>query len=311
MSEAIATPAPATATAIDAVAIAAPKAAPQATTDTPQTAPAKAEAPKPAEPEYWEVPVDGKKVRMTRDEVLKEASLSRAANKRFEDAAAMRKQAEGLLEHLRDPRKAIKLLQDPKLGLNPDEVRSAFEEWYAGEVMPRDAMTPEQKRLADAEAKIAKWEEEKAEQAKAKEAEEANSRDAATIQEVQKEIIKTLEESGLPKSKFTVNRIAYWTQVNESKGLNAPRELIIKQVRKELREVVDSVVSASDGDMLFDVLGDSTVKKIRSHDLAKIRARRQQAMKPPTPVEAEGVPRETTRITEDEVNRRMRDLWKT
>lgn len=320
MSEAATTTAPAqpTATAIDAIASAAPKGGGETAQATQAPAeggqahnavpPApKAPAPAPAQDEYFDVPIDGKKVRMTKAELLQSASLGKQAYKKFEEAASMRKQAEGLLTRLKDPRQAIKLLQDPSLGLDEGQVREAFEEWYADRFIAREQMTEEQRELADAKERLRHYEETE-KQAKEREEREAQSKqDADYLKHVQQEIIKTVEESKLPKTKFMVSRIAYWTKINESKGLNAPRELIVQQVRKEMRDVMRSLVDASDGDTLLDVLGEDTVKKVRSHDLARIRARRNAPPAPQTQAPKSSDPSE--RLTEHEVKMRARKLW--
>lgn len=316
-------PAP-TASAIDLIALAGPKAAATraaasepksaATPEegSPQQVAAKVEQPaKPAEPEWLEYVADGKKRRVTKEEALKRLlPLADTSYNRLEEAAAMRKQADSVLSRMKDPKKAIEFLQDPELGLKKEEVKAAFEDWYKTNYIDREAMTPEQREHADLKARLSKYEEQEVNQKKEAERKLNEELDSRTAQETQQEIIKTVEESGLPKSKFTVSRIAYWTRLNEAKGINAPRELVIGQVKKELRDVVESVCAAADGDMLFEVLGEATVKKVRSHDLARIRAKRNQVAPVQTPVQDDPFAiRPNERITESEVRRRMRE-WK-
>lgn len=315
-------PPPPTASAIDLIAVASPNRGAKAPAEAKQapTEHAKPEAgspaaqptpAKPPEPEWLEYVADGKKQRVTKEEALKRLlPLADTSYKRLEEAAAMRKQADSVLSKLKDPKKAIEFLQDPELGLKKEEVKAAFEDWYKTNFIDREAMTPEQRELADAKARLSKYEELEANVKKEQERKQAEELDSRTAQEIQQEIIKTVEESGLPKSKFTVSRIAYWTRVNEAKGINAPRELIIGQVKKELREVVESVCAAADGDMLFDVLGESTVKKVRSHDLARIRAKRSPVSPQQAPVQDDPFAiKPNERITESEVRRRLRE-WK-
>lgn len=272
--------------------------------------PAKVDAPaKPAEPEYWEVPVDNQKIKMTKEEVLREASLARAANKRFEEGARMRKEAEKFTSRLRDPKSAIDLLFDKELGHNPEEVWRAFEERYKAQIIDREAMTPEQRELADAKARIEAFEKKEAEEAKAREEQENQKMDAATAEAIQKEAVEILETSGLPKTKFTVSRIAHWTKVNEMKGINAPRELIVKQVRGEAEKIIQSMVQSADGDVLVKLLGPDTVKKIRAYDLKMLREKRNKVSPQAEPEQTNQDASSQERITPDEVRKRMRTLW--
>jgi hypothetical protein len=255
------------------------------------------------------VSVDGKKLRVSLEDLKREYTLKQASFSRFEEAANMRKQADEVLGRLKDPNKALELLTDPKYGLSEDQVRSAFEKWYTDRVITRAEMTPEQRELSDAKARLKAYEEQEAKKAQDAQSEQEKQKDSQLVQQLQTEILQTLEESKLPKTKFTMNRIAYWTRVNEAKGLNAPRELIIGQVKKEMREVVSTLLESSDGDMLFDVLGPNTVKKVRSHDLARIRAQR-TAPKVETPKPESSKSGEPEFLTEMDVKKRLRELWK-
>lgn len=261
-----------------------------------------------SQPEYFEVPIDGKVQKMTRDELLRAASLGKGAHKRFEEAAQLRRQAEDFLGRMRDPQKAIETLLDPKLGLNEDQVREAFENWYSERFIKREQMTPEQRKLADAEQRLKKYEEQENERKQKEEQDREAELDQMEAQKLQQEIIDLVGKSGLPKTRFTTSRLAYWMKVNLSKGINAPAELIIDQVKKETNDVMKSLVQSSDGDTLVNILGEDTVKKIRKYDLERLRARRgQPPVTPNQESDFEKKPKE--KISVQEYKQRLRD-WK-
>ena len=262
----------------------------------------------PAAEEWFEVPVDGKKIRMTKKELLAQASLAKAAHKRFEEASQMRKTAEDLLGRLRNPKDAIKLLNDPKLGLDQAEVQAAFEDWYAESVIKRSQMTPEQLRLADLEQELNKYKE--SEKAKQEEQERLQNEqlDAQTRKQLEQEAIDILNSEGLPKNKFTVSRMAHWTRINEMKGFNAPKEVLAQQVRQELRSLVDSLLQASEGEVLANLVGESTIKKIRKHDIEQLRKSRNVQSAPEQQSQQDSdKPKQI--IRPDEVRRRMREMF--
>lgn len=264
-------------------------------------------APKPDE--LFEIKSAGKTKKVTREQLLKLAELGDGAQERFQEAAQLKKQAEGLLARMRDPKQAIALLQDPKLGLDPQQVREAFEEWYVHTHIRREKMSPEQRELEDAKEKLKQHEEEKKAEQEARQKEADAKMDAETRQALQKELIDTLETSSLPKTRFTVARLAYWNRVNHEQGINAPREMIVAQVQKEMRNIMDSMVQSSDGDVLANLLGEATVKKLRKYDLERLRAKRAglSGTTPPAPKKtSEQQPRRKLRSAD--VNRNLRNL---
>lgn len=273
--------------------------APTQTTPTPAAA-----------PELFEVKIEGKVVKMTRDEMVQAASLGSAAQKRFNEAAAMKKQAEGMLGRMRDPKQAIALLQDPALGLDQNEVRTAFEDWYSSTYIKREQMTPAERKLADAEARLKQFEDEKRDSQEKQRKQQDDELDHKTRTELQNEIIDVINTSGLPKTRFTGSRVAYWMRVNHENKLNAPKELIVAQVRKEARDIMDSMVQSADGDVLENLLGESTTKKLRKISLERLRQKRSTlgGVQPaPAPKKESGSePREKLRGSD--VNRRLRDL---
>lgn len=255
--------------------------------------------------QIYEWKSNGKLKRGTLDEMRKAAELADAAHEKFQEAAKLTKKAEAALSRLRNPREAIAFLQDPELGLNPEEVRGAFEEWYSETYIKREKMSPQERELADAKARLKKYEdqEKELEAKKAKDVEEAQ--DTETRASLQKEIMETIDESGLPKTRFTAQRIAHWMRINLEKGLNAPRALIIQQVQKETREVMDSLVQASDGEKLEKLLGEDTARKLRNHHLQKLRDKRKLGGSP-APEERERTEKKGDKIRMSEVNRRLR-----
>lgn len=269
----------------------------------------KAEKQAPKQPDLFEYKANGKTHKATLEQLIKKAELGHAADEKFQEAAKLNKKAEAALGRLRNPKDAIAFLQDPSLGLNKEETIAAFEEWYKDNVIEPSKMSPEQKKLADAEARLKKYEEQEAQDAAKKKKDEEEKLDAKTRTEMQQELMELVETSGLPKTRFTVSRMAHWMHVNEVRGLNAPKELIVQQVKKEIRQAMDSMVQSSDGEVLENLLGPETARKLNKHYLAKLKAKRslggQTTTEDADPV-VEKKPQE--RIRYAEVNRRMTQM---
>jgi hypothetical protein len=226
----------------------------------------------PAKPATRPIKVNGKVLHLTDAQIEQRASLSEAAQERFQEAAQMRKQAEAVLSRFRDPRAAIQALQDPSLGLTKEQIREAFEDWYTEEFVEPETLTPEQKKLREYEAQIKRYADEEKSREEQKVNQEREAMTAHARQELQAQIIDVIETGGLPKTNFTVQRIAHWMRKNHQNGFNAPTELIVAQVRRERDEVIKSLVDVSDGASLIQMLGDDIINKIRRYDLDQLRA---------------------------------------
>lgn len=279
------------------------KPAPKMPAEAPKTAPVAAID---EDPEY-EIAVDGKKQKLRLSELKRRASLADAANSRFEEAAKMRNQAEKFLSKLRDPKQAIALLEDPSLGLNPQEIRTAFEDWYAERFIQREQMTPEQRELADAKKRLQEYEEREAAERRKQEELAMQEQDKQLASSLQKEIMGIIEQSNLPKTRFIASRIAYWTRINEAKGIKAPAELIVQQVQNEQRQILKDLVETADGELLHSTLGETAAKKLSQYHIKLIREGK-MAKKAPEP---EPLKKAETkeRLTEADIKRRMRTLW--
>lgn len=288
------------------------QAAVQATPGAPagfDSVPAQSKAPAvKAAPEMYEVQVDGKPVKMSLEEMKRHAGLGKKSYANLEEAAKMRKETEAKLDRIKTPKAAIKFLSDPANGFKPEEVRAEFEAWYAENFIDPETMTPEQKRIAELERKNKDYEEsEKERQAKA-EAEENDRLDKVSGELLQRELTQMLEESGMPKTKFTASRLAYWIRVNEAKGINAPKEMIIEQVKTERNNIVKSMAEAYDGEQLVQHLGEDIVKKIRQYDLGRIRAARGVKAPEGQTFKSLGEDAPAEKISVSEVKRRSREF---
>lgn len=268
-------------------------------------------APK-AAAELFELKVNGKTVKMTKEELIQHASMGHAADQRFKEAAQMRKQAEAVIGKLRDPKSVISALQDPALGLSKDQIREQFEEWYAREFIEPESLTPEQKKLREAEAKLKKYEEDEKARAEEKLKNEQEAMTTQAREQLQGQIIEALETSGLPKTNFTIRRLAYWMQRNQANGFDAPIDVVVGQVRNEINSSLRDLVEASDGEVLIKILGDGVIQKLRKYDLEQLRKMRGQGGAQVQSVQEgpEPTPR-SERPTSSDVNQRIRELQRT
>jgi hypothetical protein len=268
------TPSPSTTTAGNTPA---PAAASSSTQPTGNTAGTKTDGAGDGGTKLIERKVNGKMVKLTQEEWDRAASLGLTATERLQHAAGLTKKAEAALNRLKNPREAIKFLQDPELGLSKEAIREAFEEWYAKEFIEPSKMTPEQKRLRELEEENKSFKDKEAEREAREQAEKDAKEDEKTTAALIAETKEIIEQSGLPKTRFTAARVAYWTRVNESKGLNAPKEMIVQQVKKEAQDIIKSQLGKLSGEQIVSFLGDegkAILKALRDYDIEQLKKRK-------------------------------------
>lgn len=258
--------------------------------------------------EMFEVKVNGRTVKMTRQEVLDHASMSHAANDKFNEASKLRKEHDNLKQ--RAQKDFIEFLQDPALGLSKDQIRDRFEKWYAKEFIEPESMSAEQRKMRELEDWKNKRE---AEDNERKVNDEKQANEKLTVQQrdhLQNQIIEALDKSNLPKTKGTVARMAFYMRQNLLNGWDAPMDMIVKQVQNERQQSFRDEMGTSSVQQVIELMGEDFVNKIRKHDLEALRQRRAG---PPVDTgygysAQKKQEKEPEKIYSSEVTRRLRDM---
>lgn len=221
-----------------------------------------------AEKKLWKLKVDGKEVDFdaSDEEVLKrEVTKSLGAGKRFEEAATMRKEAEAFYAMLkRDP---VRVLSDPRFG---HDVKKLAEE-IVWNNMQEAALTPEQRRQRDVDAELKKYKD-----AETASKAEAEKQQAAALQEhyeidFNNKIMSALEAGGVPKTKGTVRRMAYYLQQAIGHNLDLTPTDLVAQVRKDYQEEHREMYATAEGDSLMSIVGEELAAKIRKADIKRLK----------------------------------------
>lgn len=276
----------------------------------PGTTAVKEQQPQP--PKTYELKVNGKVQRFTEEQLVERARMAEAADQRFNEAARIRKEAEAALGRIRDPEKFMDALMDPALGLSKEQIRTKFEEWYEREFIEPEKLTAEQKRIRELEAKVKQAEEEDKKRLEAKTKAEQEEMTERARAEVQQQIIDALETGQLPKTNFTVRRLAFWIQRNKANGWDAPTSMLVSQVKKELQTSIRDLVEASDGEALIQVLGEGVIQKLRKYDLDQLRKLRGGNQPPSEQTQPEPQTDKHGRaLSSAEVTQRLRELQRT
>lgn len=241
-----------------------------------------------AEVRRMKLKVDGREEEVEEAEVIRRAQLSSSASKRMEEVATQKQQIQKLIETLKG--NPLAALMDPALGLTKAQVKEQFENWYKREYIDPETLSPEQLKIRDYEAKLKEYEEVKAQQEAQRQQAQAAEQQKHWAGEYERQIVKGLESSGLPKTPSTVKAMAAYLQQAVSAGVDVPIETVADLVRQDKVNDVKHFLGAVDGEALIRLVGDEVVNKIRKADLARLRG--QGAAVTPNQAQANSQPKE-------------------
>ena len=227
----------------------------------------------------YKIKVDGKEYNVSIEEALKLAQKGVGADRKFNEAYKLRQQAEQFIHQLKtDP---MSILMNPNLGFNFKQMAQDF---LAKEI-EKEMMSPEQRELFETKEKIRQLEEEK--KGAAEKESEARMQQLVShySTEYEKDIQSALQTSGLPKTRGTVKRLAYYMQKGLERGVELKAGDVIDLVRADYIQEHNELYGATDGDTLLKMFGDQTLKKIMEANLKKVKG---GDSLPPTRTKSEG-----------------------
>jgi hypothetical protein len=217
------------------------------------------------------VKVDGVDEEVTLDKAIRQYRRHAAADHRFQEAAAIRKQAEETMARLKaDPWAALK-----ELGLDPDKAASE-----------RILAKIEEERLASenpAELERRKLERELADERASKEeiqrkAEEieTNKKREIVRAKIDKQFTAALTEAQLPATPYTVARMAdvMARNLREDEHWDATPAELAQLVREDLQTELANLAKSLGPDQLEAFLGTDALKALRKYDLERVRSPR-------------------------------------
>lgn len=220
--------------------------------------------------------VDGQEVEVDDDELKRGYAHQKAANKRFQEAMALRKQNEEIVSKLRDKGTLQEILK--KLGHDP---RAMSEEILAG-YLEDELMDPRDKELKEAKAKLRQIEDMEKRQKEAldnRRLEEVRNKYA---KEYEEQFVAALEKSQLPPTKPMVAAMAKYIAQSAKIGFKMSADEAATLVREDIQLAHQRLIGDSDGEVLLKLLGEGVANKIRKYDTSKLKSP-EQNLKTPEP----------------------------
>lgn len=231
--------------------------------------------------------IDGKEIEVSEEELLRDFQKYKASDKRFQEAAKLQKTVEELILGAKsNPKSLLEKLgyADPAnllqaMGYNPQELA----EQYLLAQLEESLLTPEQKRLRELENENNPYKSQREAHEKQLKAQQLEQMQAQVAQELDVEIARTLQQSGLKATPRTVAMIAQ-SILEEIEAQEDSGEFIkpdvgnhLKKVMNRNRSELQSLVSelAANPDALLQFLPPSAAEALRKAELAKVQAQQQ------------------------------------
>lgn len=216
------------------------------------------------------IKIDGTEYKVTPEEALKNYQLKSASNKRFEEGAKMRKQAEQLVELLRtNPVEALRHING-----NDKVLEMANQIVYDN--LQKEMMTPEERQKVELEQQVRQLEESKNQLEQEKKEREHLAMVENLRGDYEQKITSALQEAAVPKTRWSVGRMATLISSAVNNGYQVDLGVIAGLVKEDYIHDFKSFFDTADGDMVEKLLGPELGEKIRKHDLSKLDGQRKQ-----------------------------------
>jgi hypothetical protein len=231
-----------------------------------------AEAPKEEPKRTWKMKVmgeerefDEKTLLDNMDDILKFAQMGESANKKFEEAANLRKESETLVQMLKDDPAAV--LSNPNIGVDLKK----FAQDILNQEIENMKKTPEQKeketlqqQLEDARKALKDAEEQK-------QSNELKQMEDEAARDLENNMLSAIEAGGLPKNPYVVRRMADYMLLAMKQGVDLSPDDVFPLVKSELQKDLKDLIGASPDDVFEDLVGKDRISNYRKKSIKKMK----------------------------------------
>ena len=217
--------------------------------------------------------VNGKEMEFDEPEVIRRAQLAESAQQKFQEASTMKKQAEQFFEALMNDPKSVLMHPEIAKKLN---FRELAEEYLSSE-LKRDLMDPAEREMEELREFKRKHEEDSTNRQKSEQetAQQKRSKELQqkAAQDFDVKITDALSQTNLPKTAYTVKRVAEILLGAHKNGYAMDIATAVDMVKEGYQTDLGAMVGGLEPEQLLKMFGDDIVKKLRKHDLAQIKSK--------------------------------------
>jgi hypothetical protein len=190
-----------------------------------------------------------------------------AADEKFQESSSIKKQMEWLVNELRN--NPIGVLKHESLGLNPKQIA----ELILNEEIEKLNKSPEQLKIEEMENKLKAYEEEKKKLEEQSREQEIQKLQLEAAQNLDEQMTAALASTKLPKSPYTVKRIADAMIEAVNMGYtDVTPEQVIGFVEEQITSEIQKLFEESPDEVLEKLAGKGRLDNYRKQRLAKAKA---------------------------------------
>ena len=221
--------------------------------------------------------VDGKEIEESLDldndeELVRHLQMSKMGQKRAQEKADLEKQVKAFFEAFdKDPFAAMK-----ELGKDPNK---AIDD-YINQQMEQARKSPEQLAKEQLERELQMLKSEREREKQELQNKELERMQQAAFQQYDIEMEKALTTSDLPKTPYTVKKMADYMLVALQAGYDVKPADVVDIVREEMSNDLKEMFASMPEDKVEMLLGEQMINKLRKRRVAKAAAAQQAVSKP-------------------------------
>jgi hypothetical protein len=197
------------------------------------------------------------------DYMRKQLQMSRMGQTKSQELAEFQKQAVEFIDQLKkNPRK---ILSDPNIGVDLKRIASEILQ----EEIENAKKSPEQLEKEKLQMELKQLHEDRK-----REQEENKQRDFQRIQEQEYEryesqINSALESSDLPKTPYTVKKMADYMLLGLQNGMDVSPQEVLSLVREEMQNDLQEMFNVMPEEVIEKIVGKQTIDRLRKKNLQK------------------------------------------
>ena len=207
------------------------------------------------------------------DRLIRELQMSKMGQKRAQQHADLEKQVRAFFTDFeKDPFFAMS-----QLGMKPDAVIDQ----YINKQMENAKKSPEQLRAEQLENELQRIKSERDNEKKDSEAKEFKRLQEAAFTQYDVQMEQSLAKSDLPKTPYTVKKIADYMLAALQAGKDVTPDDVIPLVREEMHNDLKEMFASLPEDAVEQLIGEQMLNKLRKKRVAKAQAAQQAIGKAP------------------------------
>jgi hypothetical protein len=205
-----------------------------------------------------------------KEAVKKELQLARAAQKRMQEAADLRKSQQQYQADLNEFIEILKtdpasILADPNIGVDLKEFAEKIQE----DIRLENEKSPEEKERERLQSELEKLQREREKEKTQREQLEFQKMQDEAAHQIESEIHGAIENSTLPKSPYVVKKVAEMIMVATQNKVNVSANDVIPIVRRNLEKEIKELFGIMPEELIEEIVGKDRIASLRKKQIAR------------------------------------------